>query len=517
MTSVPPPDEPRRQQQSPSASEAPSGSSSFFRWLRGLGVTRTTDRWIGGVSGGIALRTGLDLALVRGLIVVLSVFGGIGVLLYGLAWALLPEPDGRIHAEQAARGSWVSGMTGASAFVILGLVRPGLPFGEGNGLLWTLFWIGAVGLVVYWLINRSQGGRPYPWTPGGGTAGPGPAPGGGSPGGRGDGPAGGSAPGDGQDARAWKDGAPRGTSAPGPTGGSAPDATAGSVLPSAFTEGTATDHLSVSAPRTHPLPYQPTAGMAAYGDYPLYSRTPVASYDDVTEPPVVRRPRPSGAVTALLVGAASITAGTLLVLDYTGVLDLTNPTVVALAAASVILALGVIGLGLRGRSSGFVGFAATATIVSALVSSFAVVGGTWMVAQEARNIPASLQVATEGYSALASRSTVDLADLPRPERDVTVPVSSLVSDVTVIVPDGIPVEVRIRSLLGNAQMQGEVAGSDGPGLFRGSGGAVFLRGTSTLNDEAQGATLILDVRNALGQVTVLTASDEDPTRSGGAR
>ena len=97
------------------ASSTPRAGSGagFFGWVRSLRVTRGQDRWIGGVATGISARTGLDVVLVRGLFVVLAIFGGIGLLAYGLAWALLPEPDGRIHAESAARGSWTSGMTGA--------------------------------------------------------------------------------------------------------------------------------------------------------------------------------------------------------------------------------------------------------------------------------------------------------------------------------------------------------------------------------------------------------------------
>ncbi|WP_028279639.1 PspC domain-containing protein, partial [Arthrobacter sp. H5] len=86
--------------------EQPSSSNGFFTWIRGLGISRGGDRWIGGVATGISARTGLDPILVRGIFVVLAVFGGIGLLLYGMAWALLPEPDGRIHIESAGRGSW---------------------------------------------------------------------------------------------------------------------------------------------------------------------------------------------------------------------------------------------------------------------------------------------------------------------------------------------------------------------------------------------------------------------------
>ena len=58
-----------------------------------LGFRRSVgDRWIAGVCGGIAARTGLDVNLVRVLAVLLAVFGHlIGLIAYLAAWALVPE------------------------------------------------------------------------------------------------------------------------------------------------------------------------------------------------------------------------------------------------------------------------------------------------------------------------------------------------------------------------------------------------------------------------------------------
>ncbi|KNC19949.1 hypothetical protein AC792_03535 [Arthrobacter sp. RIT-PI-e] len=501
MTSVPPPDEPSRQQPPPHAPSSPSSPSlsSFFRWIRGLGVTRTPERWIGGVSGAVAHRTGLDLALVRGLIVVLTIFGGIGILLYGVAWALLPEPDGRIHAEQAVRGTWTSGMTGATAFVVLGLLGPGIPLvTEGNGAAWTLFWVGGAGLFVYWIVNRSSG------------SGPAGAPGDARPDSPGGGPAGGGGSRPGGDGTPGRPGAPGAGSSTGPStdrpssGGTPGFGTASGAADRGGAQGRA------DAPLPHPLPYRPSPELAAYRDYsrpaqvPLHTEPGRAPSRSVT----ARRTQPSGATTALLLGAAATTAGTLLVLDRAGILVLPHATVVALAAATVVLGLGVIGLGLRGRSSGLVGFTAALTLLSAVASSFAVVGGTWVVAQEGSSTPSSLRTAADGYSVLASQSPLDLRGLPRPERDVVVPVGSLVSDVTVLVPDDVPVEVRFRSVLGQADVVEDRSSTT-------SGGNVLDRRTEVLNTDATGATLIVDARNALGQVTVLTGAGADAARDGG--
>ena len=82
----------------------PAGSQplNFFDWIRSQGIHRGRERWVGGVASGIAQRFGVDPLIVRGILIVLTVFAGVGVLLYGIAWALLPEPDGRIHVQEAA-------------------------------------------------------------------------------------------------------------------------------------------------------------------------------------------------------------------------------------------------------------------------------------------------------------------------------------------------------------------------------------------------------------------------------
>ncbi|MEB4615508.1 PspC domain-containing protein, partial [Leucobacter sp. M11] len=98
------------------AGPPPSGPAEpgFFGWLRGLGLARSEERWVGGVAGGIAERTRLDPLIFRGLFIVLTIFGGPGILLYLLGWLFLPERSGRIQAQELLRGR---GST--AAYVIL--------------------------------------------------------------------------------------------------------------------------------------------------------------------------------------------------------------------------------------------------------------------------------------------------------------------------------------------------------------------------------------------------------------
>ena len=53
---------------------------NFFDWIRSHGIHRGRDRWIGGVSSGIAERMGIDPLIVRGIFIVLTLFAGIVIM-----------------------------------------------------------------------------------------------------------------------------------------------------------------------------------------------------------------------------------------------------------------------------------------------------------------------------------------------------------------------------------------------------------------------------------------------------
>jgi phage shock protein PspC (stress-responsive transcriptional regulator) len=53
-----------------------------------------TDRFLGGVAGGIAATYGIDPIIVRVAFVVASMFGGSGIIAYLVLWAVLPVDDG---------------------------------------------------------------------------------------------------------------------------------------------------------------------------------------------------------------------------------------------------------------------------------------------------------------------------------------------------------------------------------------------------------------------------------------
>ncbi|MBX3057926.1 MAG: PspC domain-containing protein [Anaerolineae bacterium] len=54
-----------------------------------------SDRWLGGVCGGLGVYVGIDPTIIRILFVLLVIFGGGGGLLYILLWIFIPqEPAG---------------------------------------------------------------------------------------------------------------------------------------------------------------------------------------------------------------------------------------------------------------------------------------------------------------------------------------------------------------------------------------------------------------------------------------
>ena len=158
-------------------------TTSFFDSVRRTGLVRTDQRWVGGVAGGLAQRLNVDPVLVRCIWAVLCVFSGVGLLLYGIAWALLPEEgDGRIHLQQALHGEAESGLAGAAAAVVAGFVlqhRGVLPVwwyatDDWAGGLPLVFWtlmqvgltVGIIWLVIVLLRGRRQDPRPGAFAPG---------------------------------------------------------------------------------------------------------------------------------------------------------------------------------------------------------------------------------------------------------------------------------------------------------------------------------------------------------------
>ena len=414
----------------------PTATPNFFDWLRGLGIVRGQDRWIGGVASGIAARTGLDPVLIRGGFILLAIFGGVGILLYGLAWALLPEPDGRIHLESATQGRWTSGMTGALILTIAGIGRPNFPFftdGGGGGFFWTIFWIGAVIFGIYVVVTMSNKKSDDPG------------------------------------------------SASAPHHGAHPSATH-----TVATDKPGTTHSSGTL--TPP---------------PLYSQLPPIP-PPRHSPPVPQKPpvpKPSGAELALYLGGALIAVGTVLALDYANIFNLGSSVIpVAIAAGLILLGLGIVTLGLRGRTSGFLGFMAAVGIAASVVTGSTVATGALTVGSSAVWAPTAEGPAGEGYTVVAGQGTVDLSNLSNLDEDLVVPVNSLAGNVGILIPDDVPVEVRSSIALGALSTvdNGQEA----------TAGGMWHPAEIDLNQNASGPSIILEIRGAMSHTTVAATQTE---------
>lgn len=468
-TSVPPPH--------PSGPPVPppSPTDSFFDGIRRAGIVRSDDRWIGGVAGGVSLRAGVDPLVGRALFVLAAFLGGIGLIAYGIGWALLPEQrDGRIHLQQLFRGHFDAAVVGAFLVTAAGFssagVRPwwGLWRGEGwSGLLWiTVLVLVVVVVVSASRSSRPDGGRPYAPPP----AGPQPfAPGGVAP------------------------------AAPAPTTDVPTDApTSGETMPpasptppSAATTGTsATAHGAATHAATaygpqpataygdrppaagygpgahgaagpHGTPYGaggPYAPGGPYGPHGPRGGAPAPARPPVPPKPVVRGA--GAAATGVVVGLGLLTFAALMFAQRYTAWD--GPVLLTAGAVTVVLAgLAIVVAGARGRSSGGLGAVAVLTSL-VLLPVAALQPGTWSPdavvtgVGEVRQTPVTISEAERGFTVGAGEARIDLTDLPtRPGEVIEVPIAVGAGEATVTMPRDAAYTASVRVFAGDVRWLGD--------------------------------------------------------------
>lgn len=162
MTTTPPQDPTE-----PGADTGPRVSAAEARDLSRLRRTTGPDRHVAGVAGGLGRHLDVDPLLLRVAFVVLTVFGGAGLILYVGCWLLLPE-DGAdraaVQLDQKVRDGALVVLAALGIVLVLGQT-----FGPGMG--WPLALAAAViGIVL--LVKRddatrasSPGYGPPPGTP----------------------------------------------------------------------------------------------------------------------------------------------------------------------------------------------------------------------------------------------------------------------------------------------------------------------------------------------------------------
>ncbi|MFW0772427.1 PspC domain-containing protein [Paenarthrobacter nitroguajacolicus] len=456
-----------------------TSQQNFFDWIRNQGIRRGPDRWIGGVASGVAHRFGIDPLIVRGIFIVLALFAGVGVLLYGVAWALLPEPDGRIHVQEAAAGRWSGGMTGALITTIIGLPSLGRGFwGWGwdglPGLFWTLFWMGGVFYLIYFLVQRNKaskgtppvGHQNYSATPysSGSTAAYG------TPG-----PFASTSTGTNTGVPVYGTGQPGSKSYGQPAGGA---------------YGPAAGHGSGPVPQSGP--YGPSGPSMPSGPRPPYGSTPPQGWQP--KPAAPKRRGPGAAIVSVSAGAALLAGGTLKALDAGNVIDLGNSgNAVVWATGAAVLGLGILVAGLRGRTSGFLGFLAVAALVIGGIFNVVPRDGDRFTFHDVNWAPTSVEQARQGINVTGAQGVVDLSEItltPPLVSELLIPVDATASNVTVIIPDDVPVEVRADMTFGNLNERGTDRGGR-------------LQDERTLyNTEKPGANLVVEIDGTFSNVTI---------------
>jgi phage shock protein PspC (stress-responsive transcriptional regulator) len=392
----------------------PPPPSNFFGWIRGTGLSRSDDAWLGGVAGGVARHVGLDPIIIRGIIVVVAVLGGPALFLYAVAWALLPDSRGRIHTERALSGVFDPAMVAIGVLVVLTL----LPFMQGiwwqgapdfwnmPGWLestlqagWVLALIGGLIWLIVVIARRTPAGSAEP------AAGPRPH------------------------ADFW-------------TSSATPAGPSGFAAPAVFaTDAPAPPAAQGTAPGTAgPLPDSPTgsawyatpeAAHAATGSAPGASGSwnPAADQNRAERDAQrrardaaraqqrreheerYRRRQPGAAFVSISLGLALL-AGvfTAVALGYTTFSD--TAVLVGVGTALGVIALATLLAGIRGKESGALGFFAVVAILVLLFvgvfprgTAISVVGNTtWEVTDAAPD-------STTGFSMAAGSPTLDLSGL----------------------------------------------------------------------------------------------------------
>jgi phage shock protein PspC (stress-responsive transcriptional regulator) len=428
------------------------GADGFFDAIRRTGVVRTDNRWVGGVAGGIAQRFGLDPLLVRGILAASTLISGLGLVVYGLGWALLPEArDGRIHLQETLRGRFDIALLGAVAVFLMGLNRgSGIFwwFGWDGGLGWLnlILWLAAIGVIVAMGV-AAAGQRHEPRVPPAAKASYPPSP-------------------------------------PAATAYYPPTPATGYGPYNASTTG-ATPRMSSPAapvPPGKPVP-------------PPWSVPP--------KRPIVHGSGP--VLTGIVLALSLLSLAALLLADRVG--SFTGPVVLTATGITIVLAgIGIMLSGLRGRRSGSLGAVAVLAILLAVPLSWGHADGvpwdwnsTWVVGDKTYR-PTTPGEAAGGYSVLAGNVRVDLTGLPYDSTDpVTVPVSVGAGNVTVIIPNGVPTRAVTRNMAG--QVNWNVDGSNS-GYHSSSGVDQSRTWQNAEANAGETVKLNLDVKVNAGQITI---------------
>jgi len=446
----------------PGAEEVPG---NFFDWIRNAGIRRSDARWLAGVCGGIAERTGLDPMIVRGIAAVIAVLGGPVFLAYAVGWALLPDSAGRIHLERTIKGVFDPAIIAIGVLVGLTFV----PFMHGiwwqgppawwsmPGWLevtlrtaWTLALIGgAIWLVIYLARRAPQAPRESArshadfWTS---AAEPQPRP---------ERPSGTA-----QGTAAWAAGA---------TGGAfAADAATDPGAARASARRATEERMAEWSSRARERNAQWNRGTEEWAArVRADSRVRAEEARRVRE--AYRRRRPGAAFVAIFLGVAVVSAAVSanVATRSPGLSD--SALLIALAVGLAVIAVATVIAGIRGRDSGWLSFFGIVTVIALLSTGvfprgtqLVPFGGpTWSVASEDES-------REQGYAIIAGGPTLDLTDLdgaPAGDEDGVIDVWMGAGNLTVVLPDDLPAVVEVNAFVGGIGYEQSGREIDRGGMF----------------------------------------------------
>ena len=200
---------------------------------------------------------------------------------------------------------------------------------------------------------------------------------------------------------------------------------------------------------------------------------------------------------AVTAGAALLVGGGLKALDAANVIDLgTSGNALVWASGAAVLGLGILVAGLRGRTSGILGFFAVVALIIGGIFNV-VPNGDRFRFQNADWTPASIEQARSGFDITGGTGTVDLTKLalnPPLGTDVVVPIDATASNLTVVIPDTVPVQIQADMTMGNLHEGGQNHGG-------------MTNQQSDYNTGKPGARLILKISGTASNVTSRKGTD----------
>ena len=341
----------------------------------------STDRYVAGVAGGLGRHFDIDPTVVRVTLVVLTLFGGAGALLYAAVWLFVPE-DGKDRAPVEVHGDALRAIL-VVAGVVAVMLALGIPFfGAGWGVPLPVLLIALLAVALATTrYRRHERDRPAP---------------------------------------------PWGTSAGTPSAAPSTQATEGPAM-------SVTDH------------YTEPAGYGGYGGYatdPAYGQQPPA-WIPPPGPPYLPPPRPRRTGPALFwptLALIAIGLGILGIVDISQPVTVSAYAALAVGVSGVMLVVGAF----RGRPGGLIALGLASTLALVVTSIVGVAVGGSGSHQEVRFAPLTSGAVLDDYTVSTGSIELDLTHLPQPSalngRFVNVHLNA--GEIVVVVPREIDVHIE---------------------------------------------------------------------------